>query len=400
MRDWSRRDYLRAAAGGAAGVTAGCSLPANPLTGDDRTGTYLDWLPDPERLGVDPYAVVFAKPRDAHDHADALHPATRRIVGRRWLPDPPGFRDALGRPREQFGFLQSTSVYREVPADDPAGALEDLGYREAETRGDFVVMEWDRLASDLEDAPEVAAVGADAVVVGAGSRSFVEATVDAYRGTGQRLHERAPGVKTAARDVGARTFTRLDAAADRETPPGVVAEAGGWELAGDEARFRTALRFEDQADARVADVRSPVGGRWLEECRDVGVERDEATVSVSARTDVATFDFRHAGTPGGDGIPDAAFALERDLADIVATHAGDQPVPVAELEVALYTGVRLESRELTRSLTDRQFDDEYDVVRQGDSMAFRPETNGRVQVEWVHPEADDRLALAATWFDA
>jgi hypothetical protein len=403
MREWSRRRYLRSFLAGSAAGVAGCSqVPESPLSGDTRTETYLDWLPAPSTLDTDPYATNLVRHVEALEHAEEIHPATKRVAGRRWVPFHPRLADALGDARTLLEVVEGTAVYSGVPAEDPVASLAELGYHRDGTRGDFAILVWDRLESDLEFAPETVAVKDDALVAALTDfdRAGLDAVVDAYRGAVPRLHEEVPRVRSVAASVGERTFTTMDAAPDRERPAGVVAVASGWRLDGDVAGLRMAVEFEDDADARVADVRGTIGGQWLRECRDVAVRRDGATVELSASIAIGRFDFRHAGTPGEDGIPDAAFALERDLADAVATHAGDQPVPAAELEVALYTGVRLESRELTRSLTDRQFDDVYDVVRQGDSMAFRPETNGRVQVEWVHPEADDRLALAATWFDA
>lgn len=402
MREWSRRRYLRAVAAGSAAGLAGCSqLPEQPLAGDTSTGIYLDWLPAPSTMDTTPYATNLIRPSEALDHSGALHPATKRVAGRRWVPMHPEVRDALGRARTTFEVFEGVAVNLGVPAEDPVGSLTGLGYREDGSRGEFTILAWDRLKSDLEFAPRVLAVGEDAVVraLGDPDRRGLEAVVDAYRGDVPRFHEAAARVKTVGTSVGERTFTTLDAAPDREDPAGVVAVATGWQLDGDVARLRMAVEFEDDADARVADVRGEVGGQWLRECRDVAVGRDGATVVLSGSIAIGRFDFRYPGDPGEDGIPNAEFEVTQDLDEAVATHGGEQPVPAEELEVAVYSGLDTDLVESSRTPTPRQFGDEYDVVEAGDSMGFDPEGDGELRVEWVHPEADARLTLGWTEYD-
>jgi hypothetical protein len=407
----SRRNYLRALlTGGVAGL-AGCSqVPSGPLEGDAGTGTYLDWLPAPDPLSLPDYEVHRFGASDFARHDGALHPATRRLAERRWRPSGTTLLAVLGQPRELFTAFPGTMVFRGLAVDDAVGALRDVGYRSQRTRGDFEIMEWDRLSSDRVHAAELVAVGENAVVAGFrdGAPTEVHAIVDASRGERPRYHERQPSLLEAGMAVGQRTFTSV--VTDVENPgaltdvpgqglAGLDTVAWGWQFDDERARFQAALVFEDEPDARVADVEGTVGGEWLAECRDSSVTREGAVVTVEATIATGRFDFRTAGDPGRDGLPDTAFDVKQDLQEAVLIHAGVDPVPASVLEVVLYTGVRYDREPVQRVPVDGQFADRYDTVQPGDRLAVEPADDGQLAVEWVHPESGDRVPLGNSWYD-
>ena len=396
MTGRSRRDLLRAGVAATAAV-AGCSRLESG-SGPTDTGTYLDWLPAPGPLDREPYAVHRTDLREFRDHQDAVHMATLRVAEPYYSGAGPILTEALGAPGTVVHALEYTTVLGGFPVDDATTSLLDAGYQQVDSHREFDVLRRGSRSVEKSGGPPLLAVGDGSVVAGRrdGTRTEIEAIVDAHRGDRQRYHDRNERVRTVGLSVGERTMTRLSGERQDDRLPGLVASAVGWDLGDRRTSLDVALQFEDAADAGLVEVGETFGDPWLTEYRDVSVARDGATIEVAGDIATGRFDFTYPGDPGEDGIPNTRFEVDGDRETVTATHAGQQPVPADRLRVVF--------RAIPTALTDpepteRQFPDRYETVEEGDSLVVEPDRAGLVVVEWHHAETDDVLPLGSHPFD-
>lgn len=388
----SRRGVLRSlASAGLAGGLAGCSAVPS-LSGSPGTGTYLDWLPAPTVVDAGPYDAVHVDPPGYRQHREAVHPAVRSLVRRRFLRPDSFLGRLLGRSQGTVSLSPAAGgivVRTGVARSDPTSALENAGYESEGTRGAFEVFGHGRGRDPPRTAPRVVAVsGSDVVHTPADdplpvARSELRAVVDAGRGVLERYHAADEALGDVATAVGQGTFTTLRGRRAGQPFRTVVAAARRWSLGGGGTDVRWMLRFEDAADADAVDFEAGLSGA-LAGYRDRSVKRSGAAVDVRAAVPTGEFDLGYPGAPGDDGIPHARFAIEWKGTTVRVVHAGGQAVAADRLTVSV-DGVA----------TGVQFLDTYETVTEGDAVTVALQAGRDVAVRWRHPDGGRPVTLAS-----
>lgn len=389
MGGCSRRRLLRAGLGATvAGATAGCLGLRAEGQGDD-TGTFLDWLPAPAVAGASQHRVGALSLADLEANNERLHPATVRALPRlrTWWP----FRRLGALLGDVDRLVAAGPAGVQVGAATPGleEALRDRHYLPREGYEGFDVYRARAAIVGIRGFPELVAVGDDVVVHslerGRGEllpRETVEAVVDAKHGDVERFHEAGEGHERAATALADPTLWTAGAPDFGGPLPALEAYSHGWRVEGSVTRYREVLVFEDEADARVADVESHAG-RLAPAHRSVSVERSGETATIEADVPTGRFDGPLPGDPGEDGVPDAAVAVERSGDEAVTVrHDGGQPVEATALEI------RLDGEP-----ADSQFGDAADVVRSGDTVTLDVGSALTLSVWWVAPEGAFTLQL-------
>jgi hypothetical protein len=375
----TRRTLLRTSLGlGLTGSLVGCSRLDRSST-PEPTGTFLDCLPAPSVTGAEHHEVAVLSAADARRYRDAIHPATGWLFRGRGPTRP--FRPLLDLLDGVDRYVDAGPARLHLGAGTGTldGVLREKGYRHLRTDGDFEFYRSTPQGLRLYRYPEVVAVGENVVVesVRLGQGTFgveegVQAVVDAKRGDVTRFHE---GSEDAARVASllSDAIAGYAAAPDWRGPFGGIT-VYGYRRSVDRAAtaFRELLSFEDEPDARVADVGAHVR-EVAPEHRGYAVERDGTVVTATAEIDTARFDLGYPGNPGADGIPDGRFAVSAADGDdqSVVRHDGGQAVDAGVL------GITVDGE-----LTARQFADEHDVVENGDAVAVDVGRGTVLRVVW------------------
>jgi hypothetical protein len=392
MDGWSRRALLRRGLATAlAAGTAGCSyLPPASAT-PAPTGTFLDWLPAPDEVTGQGYVVRTQSRAGVRDHRESLHPATRKLLRRRraWRR----FRPLSTRLSGASRWLRAGPghVYLGVDTSGLESYLFDRRYEQLPSYEGFGVYKKRPLGFELYPLPEVVAVGDGIVVtsvgIGGGAirpRRQVELVVDAKRGAVARFHEQSDQHDRAVRPLAEATLGVAGVAGVDHPLGGATLYGNTWTVAPEVTTFSGALAFEDEADARVADLRA-YGRSVAPGHASRSVDRSGLTATLSSEVPTGRFDAGYPGDPGADGVPDVDFAVEPlsdgDRARVV--HAGGQAVAAERLAVTVGGDPAVD-----------QFADDHDRVAEGDAVTVATPGLAVVEVTWTAPDGEASLLLA------
>lgn len=391
MDPWSRRGLLRRGLATAlAAGTTGCARLQLGASTPEPTGTFLDWLPAPEAVSGSGYLVRTQSRADVRAHREALHPATRQLLRRRrvWRRFRPLWTQLPGVRR-----LLRAGPARVYLGVDPSGLesyLFDRRYEQLPAYEGFAMYQKRPLGFELYQLPEVVAVGDDVVVtsvgIGGGAirpRRQVELVVDAGRGAVGRFHGQSDDHGRVARTLVGATLGQA-AITDAGGPIGGVTLHGtAWSVDDDVTTFRAALAFEDEPDARVADLRA-YGRSVAPGHRNRSVERSGRHARVTSEIPTGRFDAGYPGDPGADGVPELSFRVEPlpDVDRARVVHDGGQPVAADRLTVSVDG----------EPVVD-QFADEYETVTAGDALEVAAVGRAVVEVTWTAPDGEASLLV-------
>lgn len=390
MSRLTRRALLGRGVGAGSLALAGCSrLEVGPLSGD--TGTFLDWLPAPEALGVDHYRPVRLDAATYRSLQDAVHPAVVDLLDRQYFGAFERLHELLGRADEHV--LAGGAAARVHGGVDTAGAddaLGDAGYdHREEYRGfDLYVHRTAEAADASAEFLGAMGVGDDVVVVATWAvlepepPERVRAVVDAKRGATTRYHEASTPFEAAATVAGERTITRIYPDSGPEGPGGLEAQAHAWDLGPETTELRLVMQFEDEHDARVADVEEWADENGLADYESVGVSREGPTVTADGTAPTERFDLGLPGDPGADGIPHVEFAFETGDREVTVVHDGGQAVGADALRI-----------EVDGDAAAVQFADEHQVVEEGDAVTVPTGFSATVWVFWDAPGRERGVLL-------
>jgi hypothetical protein len=388
----SRRGVLRSLAGaGLASGLAGClDLPS--LSESPGTGTYLDWLPAPGVMDAGPYDAAQVDPPGYRQHREAVHPAARLLVRRRFLRPESFMRSLFGRSQGMVSLSPAAGgivVRSGVSRSNPAVALAEAGYESEGTRDGFEVFGRGSGRGPPRTAPHLVAVSGNDVVHTPPddplpvARSELQAVVDAGQGQVERYHAADEAVEDVGTAVGQGTFAMLRGRRAGQPFGTVVAAVRKWSLGPDRTDVRWMLRFEDAADVGVVDLEAGLAGH-LSGYRNTSVETSGAEVDVRGELPTGEFDLGYPGAPGEDGVPHAQFDIEWEGTTVRVVHAAGQPVAADRLTVTV-----------EETATDVQFADEYGTVTEGDAVTVALEAGRDVAVRWAHPAGGRPVTLAS-----
>jgi hypothetical protein len=148
--------------------------------------------------------------------------------------------------------------------------------------------------------------------------------------------------------------------------------------------FSGALAFEDEADARVADLRAY--GRSVAPGHDGrSVDRSGVFATLSSEVPTGRFDAGYPGDPGADGVPDVSFTVEplSDGERARVVHDGGQAVAAERLAVTVGGDPVVD-----------QFTDDHDRVTEGDVVVVATPGLAIVEVTWTAPGGEASLLVA------
>jgi hypothetical protein len=391
MDVWSRRALLRrGVATTLVAGTAGCSRLSPDSTTPAPTDTFLDWLPAPSEVTGQGYVVRTQSRAAVRDHRESLHPATLKLLLRRrpWRR----FRPLSTRLSGARRWLRAGPgrVYLDVDTAGMESYLLDHRYEQLPAYEGFAVYRKRPLGFELYPLPEVVAVGDDVVVssvgIGGGAirpRRQVELLVDAKRGAIPRFHGQSDQHDHAVRPLAEATLGEGGVATVDHPLGGATVYGNAWTVAPDVTTFAGTLAFEDEADARVADLRG-YSRRVAPGHDSRSVDRTGLLASLSSELPTGRFDAGYPGDPGADGVPDVSFAVEPlgDGERARVVHDGGQAVAADLLAITVGGDPVVD-----------QFADDHDRVTEGDGLTVATPGLTKVEVTWTAPDGEASLLL-------